>query len=470
MISTGKLQLSVLATVLMLLGNTTYAAVGSNGSPDPEARAMLKQLIEINTTHAIGTAKAVTAIAARLKLAGFAAQDIHTGGTDAMHQNIVVRLRGTGARKPLLFITHLDVVEAKRSDWSLDPFVLTEQDGYFYGRGTEDIKGEGVNLLVNIMRLKREGYRPDRDLIVALTDGEEAGGDNFNGINWLLTKHRNWIDAEYVLNLDGGGGEIKNGTKRALDVQTSEKLYRTFELSAASKGGHSSQPPKENAIYELTTALNRLASYSFPVQLNETTRAYFSQMANLSDGAEKQAMQGIVADINNASANQYLSANPYYNALLRTTCVTTMINGGHAENALPQHATATIQCRLVPDDTVESVQQQLLKVIADDKLELKNISQSRPSPASPLLPELMQAIQTVSAKHWPNMLVLPVMSTGASDGSYLRAAGVPVYGTSGLFGDVDDERAHGKDERILVTSFYESISYVHDLMKYLSSH
>ncbi len=434
-----------------------------------EARAIFKEMIEVDSSIEHGTAVVVKNIEARLRSAGFTDEAIRIGGVNERHQNIVFRLnaKNNSKKPPILFIAHLDVVAALASDWTMDPFTFIEKDGYFYGRGTSDIKNEAANLVYNLMRLKREGYTPSRDIVVALTDAEEVG-DEFNGINWLLKNHPDWIKAEFVLNLDGGGGEIKNGVRRALDLQTSEKLYRVFEVSASDKGGHSSLPTKENAIHRLARGLSKLDAYQFPVTLNETTRAYFKQMATLTQENDREALQAFAQNENHALAIQSLTDNVYYNALLRTTCVPTLISGGHSENALPQKATATIQCRLLPSDSTDAVRQQLIAVLDDAQLEVKQVGSNRPSPASPLRDDVVTALKTVAKKHFPQAQILPVMTTGASDGTYLRAVGIPVYGVSASFEDVDDGRAHGRDERVLVSSFYDAIAYTYDLMKYLT--
>ncbi len=454
-----------LITVPLFFAST---AVLSADFDKATARQLFKEMIEHNTVLANGTADLVNTIDRHLRSVGYGDKEIKIGGVDDKHQNIVVRLAGKTNREPVLLIAHLDVVEALASDWSLDPFTFTEKDGYFYGRGTSDIKNEVSNLVFNMIRLKREGYVPQRDIIVALTDAEEVG-DQFNGISWLLKTHPDWIKAEYVLNLDGGGGEIKNGVRRALDVQTSEKIYRVFEVTATDKGGHSSLPTKANAIHRLAHGLHKLDAFEFPIRLNETTRAYFKQMAQFSDGADRDAMLALSKNEQDKSALAQLTQSTYYNALLRTTCVPTLINGGHSENALPQKAVATVQCRLLPDDSTENVKATLEKILDDAGLVVTQVGNNRPSPASPLRDDVMNALRDTAKKHFPGAVLLPVMTTGASDGTYLRAAGIPVYGVSATFEDVDDGRAHGRDERILMQSYYDAIAYTYDLMKRVTS-
>ena len=432
------------------------------------ARDIFRELIEINTTEPVGTTQAAEAMAARLRTAGFPAEDVKVLGPNARKQNLVARLRGRGAARPLLLLAHLDVVEALREDWTLDPFKFTERDGYFYGRGTSDIKEEAAELVANMIRLKREGFRPDRDIILALTADEEGGPDN--GVAWLLANHRDLIDAGYAVNTDAGGGQIVAGRRVRNAVQTSEKVYLTFALEVKNRGGHSSLPSKENAIYRLADGLARLARYEFPVRLNDTTRAFFERMASGEAGQTARDMKAVArAQPDEAAAARLSASSAYYNALLRTTCVATELRAGHAENALPQTARATVNCRLLPDDSAAEVGQTLVRVLADEQIKLSVISPAKPSPASPLTPELFGAVERITKEMWPGVYVVPVMETGASDGLYLRGAGMPVYGVSGMFFDVDDIRAHGRDERVGVRSYFDGVEFMYRLLKALTS-
>lgn len=431
------------------------------------AREIYKQLVEINTTDASGdTTAAAEAMAARLKAAGFPAADVRVLGPAPRKGNLVARLRGTGARRPLLLLAHLDVVEARRADWSFDPFVFREQDGFFYGRGTSDDKAMAAILTANLIRYRQEGFRPDRDLILALTADEEGG--KWNGVDWLVKNHRDLLDAELGLN-EGGGGQIKDGRRVAHTVQASEKVYASFRLEVTNAGGHSSLPVPENAIYRLAEGLTRIARFRFPPRLNEVTRAFFTRAAETTTGAEAAAMKAVVGEPLDAAAADQLSQRPLYNSLLRTTCVATLLEGGHAENALPQMARATVNCRVLPDEAAEAVQKTLVKVLADDKITVTPVEAAKPSPPSPLTPGVMGPIERISQALWPGVPVVPVMSTGATDAIYLRAAGVPVYGVDGLFEDIDDIRAHGRDERMAVSSFYEGQEFLYRLVKGLSS-
>jgi len=456
--------------VLGLAAVTVLAQEGKSLTAHQQlARAIFKELIEINTTDSTGdVTKASEAAAARLRAAGFASDDVQVVGPSPKKRNLVARLRGTGRVKPMLLIAHLDVVEARRSDWSFDPFVFLEHDGYYYGRGTSDIKSGAAALVATLIRLKQENFKPDRDLIVALTADEEGG--SANGVNWLLQNRRDSIDAEYCLNLDGGGGELQKGVKIANELQTSEKVYLSFVLETKNSGGHSSLPVRDNAIYHLAGGLSRLATYDFPVRLNETTRAFFERMSGVEKGDVARDMKAVTAQPPDPAAVARLAAaSPYHNALMRTTCVATRLEAGHADNALPQRARATVNCRLLPDESPKDVQDTLVRVLADPAIAVTAVNAPRPSPASPLRPDITRAMEQVTNQMWPGVPVVPIMSTGATDGLILRRAGMPVYGVSGLFDDIDDVRAHGKDERIAVWAYFDGIEFMYRLVKALSS-
>ncbi|MGH9709719.1 MAG: M20/M25/M40 family metallo-hydrolase, partial [Candidatus Acidiferrales bacterium] len=419
----------------------TAASVAGQQNNDVNklAHDVYKQLIETNTTESVGnTTIAADEMAARLRAAGFPASDVLVLGQDARHGNIVARIHGSGARKPILFLAHLDVVEANRADWSIDPFKLTEKDGFFYGRGTSDVKDGDAILVTNFIRLKQEGYKPDRDLILALTSDEE-GGDS-NGVSWLLEKHRDLIDAEYCINTDGGDFQLKDGKPLLASIQTSEKIYGDFQLQVRNKGGHSSLPVPDNAIYHLASGLVRLSKYQFPVQLNETTRAFFERMAIIDHGPLSKEMERAAKNPPDRAAIGLLSASPYYNALLRTTCVATRLDAGHANNALPQDARAIVNCRILPGGTQEETEKTLVRVLDDPQITVTPVAPPHNSPASPLRKDVLQTTEQVVKAVWPGVPVVPVMDTGASDGYRLRAAGIPTYGVSGVFIDMDDVR------------------------------
>jgi acetylornithine deacetylase/succinyl-diaminopimelate desuccinylase-like protein len=459
-----------LACLIALSFGCGFAQSQTALSPEHQAaRDIFKQLIEINTTDtpAGNVTTAAEAMAERFRSAGFPAQDIHVDGPKPNKKNIVVRLHGRGAGKPILFIAHLDVVEALPQDWSMDPFKLNEVDGFFYGRGTSDIKQGDTILVANFIRLRKEGWVPARDLILALTADEEGGESN--GVQWLAKNHRDWIDAEYCINTDAGDFETKHGKRMLLGMQTSEKNYVDFRLEVKSNGGHSSRPVKDNAIYHLSQGLSRLADFDFPVSLNETTRGYFERTAALespSTGADFRAVIG--HDPAKAEdAGKRLSQSAFFNALLRTTCVATRLEGGHANNALPQTAAANVNCRMLPQDSLQNVQDTLKRVLADDRIAVSVVGEAVPAPASAINPTVVSKLQSLSAKLYGDLPIVPVMDTGASDGKYLRIAGIPTYGVPGVFEDVDDVRAHGKDERIGVKDFYDGVDFYYEFIKSL---
>ncbi len=438
--------------------------------PDAEkqlARDIYKQFIEIQSGFTTGaTSPVAEAAAARLKAAGFPDTDIFLGGASPKKSNLVVRYHGTGKRKPLLLLAHIDVVEAKRDDWSMDPFQLIEKDGYFYGRGTGDDKAQAAIWIANLIQYKKEGFVPDRDLIVALTADEEGGGP-FNGVAWLLKNHRELIEAEFALN-EGGWGEIVNGKAVANYLQVSEKYVMNFRLEVRNKGGHSSLPVADNAIYRLAGALTRLAAFGFPLKTNEVTSAYFHRMGEISNGPEKQDLLQ-VADGSYEAMQKVAALAPAFNATLRTTCVATQLEGGHALNALPQLAAATVNCRVLPEDSPQYVEDTLKKVFADDQVSVNRFGDFERGPSSPLRPDVLDAATKVTSKMWPGVAVVPNMVMGATDGRMLRAEGIPCYGIQGIFIDRDDVRFHGRDERIFVKSFYEGHAFLYDLVKQLSS-
>lgn len=434
------------------------------------ARDIFKELIEINTTDtpAGNVTMAADAMAARLRAAGFSGDDLHVDGPLPNKHNLVARIHGRGPGKPILFIGHLDVVQALKQDWSpnLDPFKFNEIDGYFYGRGTSDIKQGDAILVANFIRLKKEGWIPDRDLILALTADEEGGESN--GVQWLLKNHRDWIKAEYCINTDAGDFEIQKGKRILLGVETSEKNYIDFVLEVKSKGGHSSRPVKDNAIYHLAGGLEKLGNYDFPVKLNETTRSFFAKTAALQDPQSAADFRSIANNPADADAAQRLSQSPYFNALLRTTCVATRLEGGHANNALPQTARAIVNCRMLPGDSAQNVQNTLTKMLGDNRISVQVLNNTGAAPASPINPVIVRKLEELSSKFYGGVPVVPVMDAGASDGKYLRLAGIPTYGVPGVFADVDDDRAHGRDERIGVKEFYEGVDFYYLLIKSLA--
>jgi len=465
-------SISVLTFVIVLFPGALSMRAQADAATRQMARDIFKQLIEINTTDSVGnTTDAAEAMAAWLRGAGFSDDDVQVLGPNPRKGNLVARIHGTNARKPVLFICHLDVVEAHREDWTMDPFQFIEKDGYFYGRGTEDIKEGDAILVTTFIRLKKEGYRPDRDLILALTADEEGG--NFNGVAWLLNNHRQLIDADFVINPDAGDFEMDQGKKLTIGIEASEKLYQHYEIKAENPGGHSSLPRPDNAIYELAGGLLRLERYLFPFELNEVTREYFAREADIVGGATGADMKAILSTPPDPAAIKRLSFVPYYNSRMRTTCVATRVEAGHANNALPGMARANVNCRILPGHTPEEIQQQLVQIMADPKITVSPSTVigagSHPNPPSPLRPDVMDPIQHVAAAMWPGVPVVPLMDAGASDGATTRAFGMPTYGVPGVFIDINDDRSHGRDERLPVASFYEGVDFYYHLVRNLSS-
>jgi acetylornithine deacetylase/succinyl-diaminopimelate desuccinylase-like protein len=463
--------LPLLSLLLVYTGFSQQTADSKTMQLTPQQKTLrdiYQELIEINTSDSVGdTTKAAEAMAARLRAAGFPEADVrvlvHPG--NARKGNLVVRYRAANAkRKPLLLLAHIDVVEALREDWSdnLDPFKLTERDGYFYGRGTTDDKAMAAIFVANFIRYKQENAKFDRDIILALTADEEGG--DFNGPEYLIKNHRDLLDAEFGIN-EGGGGRHRKGVKLFNGVQASEKVYQSFLLEAKNKGGHSSLPSKDNAIYQLAAGLERLSKFDFPVNLNEVTRGYFQKMSAIETGQSATDMKAVAGATSDAEAVKRLSDSPYYNALMRTTCVATRLEGGHADNALPQTARATVNCRILPQENAKDIHRKLIEVLADDQIAVTFIKEPKPSPPSPLTPEVMHPIENQTRTMWKDVPVVPIMGTGATDSLYFRQIGIPMYGVSGLFGDIDDNRAHGRDERLGVREFYEGQEFLYKLVK-----
>jgi len=432
------------------------------------ARDIFAELIGINSTHAIGSAQAAQALAARFKTAGFADSDVFVGGPRPDKMNIVVRLHGRGREKPVLFNAHLDVVEAIRETWSMDPFQLTEKDGFFYGRGTIDVKNAVAVLSTDVIRLKQEGFKPNRDIILAFNTDEEAGGDA-NGADWLLREQRPLVDAALVINHDAGNVQALNGQLLWNTIQTAEKVYATYSLTTYGRGGHSSLPPRDNAIFTLARALTRLAGYEFPVRFSDTTRTYLEAVAGHVGGDAANAIRTLLRDPSNAAALAALRDAPAINAQLHTTCPATLVQAGQSESALPMRAKATIQCRLLPDENPDEVLATLKRVIDDPTVEIDVVTPPKPSAPTVLDKTVVAKVERVTSQMWQGLKVIPVMSAGASDNVYWRGAGLPAFGVSGALVEISDLRAHGKDERIGVTAFYESLEFSYRLMKALSS-
>jgi acetylornithine deacetylase/succinyl-diaminopimelate desuccinylase-like protein len=455
--------------VSLVLSLTALPAALHAQSADPRAleRDILKELVEINTGDSAGhTPESAKAVAQRLAAAGIPDSDVHILGYEPRHQSLVARYRGRASGlKPVLLMAHMDVVEARKEDWSFDPFVFKEVDGYYYGRGSSDNKNGIAALVAMFIRYRQEGFVPDRDLVMVLTADEETTS---RSISWLLKEHRDLVDAAFALNTDGGGGSIKDGKAVSFQVQTAEKVYLSFQLEVRNKGGHSSRPGPDNAIYRLAEGLVRLEKFAFPVRLNETTRAFFSRSAATATPKVAADMRAVARSADPAAARR-LSAEPYYNSLLHTTCVATRLFGGHADNALPQLARATINCRMLPDDPPDSVEAVLKRVVGDTAIHFSRVAPPTASPVSPLRPDIMGPVEHLVARVWPGVVVVPEMSTGATDGLHTRNAGIPTYGVGAVFEPIDDIRAHGRDERVGVTAFHEAAQFWYDLVKSLTT-
>jgi acetylornithine deacetylase/succinyl-diaminopimelate desuccinylase-like protein len=481
--SLGCLHLLVLLAALLngaaLAADRTRAAGGS--AADALARDIFQQLIEINTTDSVGNVTtAAEALAQRFRAAGWAAGDVVIAGATERKKNLVVRLHGTGKRRPVLLIGHLDVVEARREDWSTDPFQLIEKDGYFYGRGTLDMKSGDAIMTTALLRMRQEGYRGSRDIILALTADEEGGC--CNGVEWLIRNHRELIDAEFVLNHDGLVGysiTSEHGVPQEFDLSATEKTYADYQLSVTNRGGHSSLPRPDNAIYELAEGLLRIGRYAFPFELNEITRAYFERMATVRSGQLAADMRAITRAPADAAAVARLSRDPELNSLTHTTCVATRLEGGHANNALPQRAQALVNCRILPGHSKEEVRQELMRVLGDPAISVRyvandgKISDSAPEqrslPPSPLLPQMLKPLESTVQAMWHGLPVVPYMNAGATDGIYTRATGLPTYGVAGIAVDRDEVRAHGRDERVRVASFYQGNEFFYRYLKALTA-
>ncbi|HEY5441317.1 MAG TPA: M20/M25/M40 family metallo-hydrolase [Gemmatimonadaceae bacterium] len=468
--------LSLLAPLIAVSSTRAQAPLASPLPAEYQrlARDVLTEAVNTNTTASVGSTSALARkLQARLLAAGYATGDVHIVGSDPKNQNLIVRLRGRpSVKKPILLAAHLDVVEATKADWTADPFTLRLENGFFLGRGAEDDKSGVTVLITNLIRWKREKWTPDRDVIAFFSADEES--DATKGVQWVLAHARNLIDAEFCLNTDGGGVELANGKPRAFGVEASEKVYVTFRLAATNPGGHSSRPRPDNAIYQLAHALARLESYTFPVKLNEVSRTQLERSAALQSPDTAADMRLIAKGYANSSpdaeaqaAMARLSREPSFNALFRTTCVATMLDGGHAENALPQRARATVNCRMLPNDSPAEVEQ-TIKRIAGDSVAVTVVYAPVPSEPSPLRADLMSLLDQLSVRYFPGAPVIPAMALGASDGLYLRNAGIPTYSLSAI-AEVDGEsNAHGLNEKVRERSIYGAVAFWNDMVRGLA--
>jgi acetylornithine deacetylase/succinyl-diaminopimelate desuccinylase-like protein len=477
-VTQGKetLLLRTIGSALALASCALTAVAESDPAANALAREIFEQLIEIDTTDSSGNVTAAAeAMAKRLLAAGFAPADVQVVGADPRKKNLVARLRGTGKHRPVLLLGHLDVVEARREDWSTDPFKLVEQDGYFYGRGTLDMKSHDAILVTTLIRLRREGFRPNRDLILALTADEEGG--NANGVEWLLENRRDLVDAEFVLNQDEASVTSEDGKRLFFNLVASEKIYADFVLSTTNPGGHSSLPQPENAIYRLMEGLGRLARYEFPLELNAVTRAYYERMAGIE--TERAAdMRAILQVPPDAAAGARLARNVSDHARLHTTCVATRLDAGHANNALPERAQAVVNCRILPGHSPEEIRKTLVDVLADPEIRVQYVgdndalldsaSGKRGFPPPALRADMLRPLEALVARMWPNLPVVPTMSMGATDAVYTNAAGLPTYIATGIEIDRNQDRSHGRDERVGVQAFYVGVEFCYRYLKTLT--
>ena len=479
------LRFAVATLFTTLIAGAALAADRSGAAADAAAdrlaHEVFGQLIGINTTDSAGNVTtAAEAMAQRFLAAGFPAADVVVAGPDERKKNLVVRLRGTGKHRPVLLIGHLDVVEARREDWSTDPFQLVEKDGYFYGRGVLDMKSGDAIMVAALLRLKQEGYRGSRDIILALTADEEGGC--CNGVEWLVRNHRPLIDAEFALNHDGVVGysiTSDHGVPQQFALSATEKMYGDYQLTVTNRGGHSSLPRPDNAIYELAAALLNINRYTFPFELNDITRGYFERMATVGRGQTAADMRAITRTPPDGEAMARLARDPELNSMMRTTCVATRLEGGHANNALAQRAQAVVNCRILPGHSKEEVRQELMRVLNDPAITVRYVAddgaisdtapEQRALPPSPLLPQVVEPLERTTAAIWPGLPVVPFMNASATDGIYTRAAGIPTYGVAGIAVDRDDVRAHGRDERVRVASFYTGNAFFYRYLRALTA-
>ena len=479
-----RIGLAVTALIFSAVTRAQGSTSATEESPRALARSIFQELIEINTTDSVGNVtSAAEAMAKRFRAAGFPQDDLALLGPNARKKNLVVRYHGTGQHTlagrplPVLLIGHLDVVEARREDWTTDPFKFVEKDGWFYGRGTQDMKDGDAIMVTTLLRLKKEGFKPDRDIILALTADEEGGSSN--GVDWLLKHHRELVDAEFVLNHDGSSIVSDHGKQLYYELDGTEKVYGDYQLMVTNPGGHSSLPVPDNAIYALADGLGRIEKYEFPFELNSVTRGYYEKMATIETGQRSADMRAMLGKSPDPAAIERLSKDAIDHSIMHTTCVATRLEGGHANNALPQRATAVVNCRILPGHSTEEVRQDLIRVLADPRITVRYIDENgkvqekgsdrKGYPPPPLNPLIMKPLEALVSQDWPGLKVVPNMSPGASDGVYTSAVGMPTYTITGIDIDKDNERAHGRDERLGVESFYKGNEFYYQYLKALTS-
>ena len=462
-----------LLAVLVLTGALPLAHGAELTAPQKQLREIYQELVETNTTNSTGSCTvAANKMAKRLKAAGYRDADMQLivppGGPNK--GNLVARLKGDGSRKPLLLLAHIDVVEANRADWTRDPFKLVEEDGMFYARGASDDKAMASVFVANMIRYKKEKLALKRDVILALTCDEEMVPSNFDGAEYLVKHHRPLIDAEIALNEGGGGFLDKEGKPLRNGIQAGEKIYQSFQLEVTNPGGHSSTPFRDNAIYHLADGLSRLGKFAFPFKLSDVTRSFYERSSQVEKGQVAADMKAILADPpDQAALDRLYAVHPMHNATVRTTCVATKVDAGHADNALPQRARATVNCRILPSESVDEVQRTLVRVLADDTIKVSRLGEGVSGPMPPLTPTLMNAVEDISKDMWPGVPVIPTMATGGTDGRFLNNAGIWTYGVSGIFGGPEPSGAHGLNEHLRVKSLYDGQEFLYRLGKRLAT-
>lgn len=464
-----------------LLGTAAVAATLAAGTAGAAAlspvqqqmRAIYQELVETDTTNSSGSCTlAATRMAARFKAGGFADADLHIIAPPGAPQkgNLVARLKGDGSARPLLLLAHIDVVEARREDWARDPFKLVEEGGMFYARGASDDKAMAAAFVANMLRYKQEKLRPKRDLVLALTCDEEVVPSQFNGVDFLLREHRPLIDAELVLNEGGGGMLDAQGKPVRHSIQAGEKVYQSFQFETTHPGGHSSAPYRDNPIYRLAAGLDRLGKFSFPFRLTPVTRTFYERMAQVEQGPLAADMRAILTNPpDEAALARLYAASPAHNAMVRTTCVATRVEAGHADNALPQRARATVNCRILPGEPVAEVEATLQRVLADDSIRISRVGTAIAAATPPLTPAFMRAVEEISNDMWPGVPVIPTMLTGGTDGRFLNNVGIWTYGVSGMFHGPEGSGAHGLNEHIRVKSLYDGQEYLYRLARRLAT-
>ena len=471
-------QMKTLRTILLgcalAASSAAFAQIPAPAAMPPVdnkqlAHDIFRDIVEVHSVHDVGTKGVADILVKYLKAGGFSDADIHVVPEDQYPNqvNVVVRLKGRGQGKPVMWMGHMDVVEAKAEDWTLPPFKFTEKDGYFYGRGTSDMKDEDAAVAASLIRLKKEGFVPDRDIIVVFTADEEVGLEQ-DGPAFLLAKHRDLVDAGLLINPDGGSGEIVDGKRLDFGIETSQKTYVTFTLDVTNKGGHSSEPRPDNAIYTLANGLVKLSHYQWPITLNATTRLYFSRMAQFEKGQTRADMLAVSGARPDMKAAERLTHDVPMNAILHSTCVATMLQAGVQENALPAHAQATVQCRIMPNETPDGTRATIAKVVGDPLIRITPLGAVTSAPESPPEPRLFAKVTKVVDGMWPGVPVIPQMAAGASDSIFTRNAGIPSYGIGGGWNDLHDLRMHGRDERHEMGDFYSTVEFTYRLMKELS--